>query len=166
MITMKATRQSDNTETVILADGEGRNFVLEANAEPSKQPETDDRIIYSEADMPALEEMLSRLNLQTAIFEKTGKPAPEIAGSATTTPAAVPGPRQRTSASGANQFRRTLVLGGFPTLMLTAGVVMLIGAFAGGRAVTNPYLGLAFLLMGITLGATSFVALSEASRRA
>lgn len=163
---MEATTQPDDAETVILAGSEGRNIVLAANAEPSKRPEADDRIIYSEADMPALEEMLSRLNLQTAIFEKTEKPPLEIAAAATRrTRTSVIGSKT-SAASGADRFRRAVVLGGFPTFMLTAGVVMMIGALAGGKAVSNPYLALALLLMGITLGVTSYVALSEAPRRA
>lgn len=162
---MEAITQPENTETIILAGSEGRNVVLAANAEPSKQPETEDRIIYSEADMPALEEMLSRLDLHTAIFEKIHKPAPEFTG-IVGQPVTEHLAGKRGSLSGADRFRRALVLGGFPTGMLTAGIVMMIGAFAGGKTVANPYLALAFLLMGITLGATSYVALSEASRRA
>lgn len=56
-------------------------------------------------------------------------------------------------------FGSAVILGGFPAATLAIGVVMMVGALAGGRVVSNPYLALYLLIAGVGLGLTSWTAL-------
>lgn len=56
-------------------------------------------------------------------------------------------------------FWRAVVLGGFPAATLAVGVVMMVGALAGGQVVANPYLALYLVIAGFGLGLTSWAAL-------
>lgn len=148
-------------ESVILGKSGAPNVLLQPNVDPSKQTEEDDRFIYTEADMPALEEMLSRLDYKTAIFEKMMKPVPGV-------------PEESQSASEVDgepaiqiPFWLILGLGGIPAAITGAGVAILVGALLGAGAVSNAYIALILFFGGIVLVATVRVAIrDEASRGA
>ena len=141
---------------IILSTKDGGNLLVTKKAakDAAEDTEPSGGHLYTD-DMPAIEDLLSRYEVVTAVIHK---PAPVVPIHQR------PVDAKRASAD-AEAFSRALVLGGSPAVMLTAGVVMMVGAIAGATPVTNPYLALALILMGVTLGATSWLALREARRR-
>lgn len=130
-------------KAAVLGTRNRENIVL---LDKSQDPERGTRsggIIYSD-EMPSLEEVLKRYDVVTAVLERPLEleqaQAPKHQ------------PRQ-------SSFGRAVVLGGFPIGTLTAGMVMMVGAFAGEGAATNPYLGLYLVIAGVGLSLTSWTAL-------
>jgi hypothetical protein len=139
--------------SAILGLRDGGNLLLSEKLPQAKESDAPSGgVIYTD-EMPKLKDLLERYDVVTAVLsEPSSAAAAPLLGAA----------REARSATGSTGFSRAVILGGFPAATLIAGIVMMVGALAGGRAVSNPYIALFLILAGLGLGLTSWLALRQA----
>jgi hypothetical protein len=150
---MTPSKTAVKTRTSALLGSEtGQTFVLKEKEPTQKSGDqgASGGVIYTD-EMPKLGELLERYKIVSAVLSESVAEPPVRTGQT-----------ERRPATG---FGRAIILGGFPSAMFVAGVVMAVGALAGGSTVSNPYLALFLLIAGFGLGLTSWAALREARRR-
>jgi hypothetical protein len=129
--------------SAILGTRDGESIVLLDKSEDPERGTRSGGVIYTD-EMPSLEEVLKRYDVVTAVLER---------------PLELEQKQVAKAESRRLSFGRAVVLGGFPMATLAVGIVMMVGAFVGESAATNPYLGLYLVIAGIGLSLTSWTAL-------
>lgn len=107
-------------------------------------------LIYTD-ELPKIEELLQRYEIQFAILDKVSESVPELRP-----------PETKSDTDNRIGYLSMLVVGGLPAATFAAGLVMLVGVFFGGDVVSNAYIAVLLFLGGIGLGLTAHVALNEA----
>lgn len=163
----QGTRELPSDEILLGMKSGGNLLVVPKDVKGSKPSEQAGGRLYID-DMPAIEDLLARYEIVTAVMHK---PAPNFDLSehraehkSERSESREPDPTDDVSHTYAEHrppFGPVLLIGGIPSATFAVGLLMLIGALIGAPVVTNAYIGLLLFFGGLGLGIVARIALYE-----